>query len=157
MKITIFLIIIFLIISSVLNSEEINENIRIEESVVKAVIFACGLERQLYEMNENINTKDQVYQHYLQGYSEDIAFRYANHSWTEYGLKLGDYAAFPPDVVFVQSVSDERAVAYFETPIVLQDEESWKALKYTIVELVRKENKWVITKTERTNNNPSNN
>ncbi len=153
---TFIMIISFIIANmSFLYAEEFIKDENIEKAISNTVIFAHSLEKQLYENKEFFKNKYQVLQHYKLGFSDIIAQRYANYSWTGYGVKNGRYAILPPKTVHVLKISRDKATAYFKTPLALQCEESWGFKKFTIVELVFTGVKWLVNNSRTINETPT--
>ena len=121
------------------------KDIELKKEIVDAVIFANSLEKIIWASPEKFNSRKIIFDHYRKGFSKEIAFRMTDHTWSDsLGLKAGDYATWPPDNVFVIKYDKNFATAYYETDEVFRDDITWNRGKYSIVNLRKENNQWII-------------
>jgi hypothetical protein len=114
--------------------------------VVEAVKHAYSLEKRMWDNAAEFKTREQVYEHFRQGFSAEIAERLTNHSWSGQSLRPGDYATQEPDRVVVIDIQDSKATVYYETTSCFRD--IWGVEKYSLDKLTREGAHWVITSSE---------
>jgi len=126
--------------------EHLEETGSLEQEIIEAVLFASSLDRLLWENQDSIATKQEVLAHYLQGFSEPLASMFTEYWWWDREDKLlpGDPLLVPPERVHLGSYSEDRAVAYYDTPQILQDPSTWELEPYMEVRLRRDNGRWII-------------
>lgn len=110
-------------------------------TIVAAVRLAYGLERAYWDNPRAWPTWERLYQHYRQGFSDDIARKMADFSLSG----DGDLATWEPDAVHLADIDGDTAIAWFDTPAEFQDESGWGFERYMVVRLRREsDGRWVI-------------
>jgi len=111
--------------------------------VVAAVRFAYGLEKELLDHAGDFETRAQVYAHFRQGFSDDLATRLTGYAWGDGKPRAGPFATQPPDTVHVLTLGNTTATVYYATPPLLR--EAWVSEPYMLDELRREpDGRWVI-------------
>lgn len=143
--------------ASVSEADEHHEDaVGLEQEIIDAVLFASSLDRLLWEREGSLASKQEVMAHYRQGFSPYLASMFTEYWWWDREDKLlpGDPLLVPPDEVHLGSFSQDRAVAYYETPQVLQDPSNWGLEPYMEVRLQREEGRWIIVRARNRNTCP---
>lgn len=144
---------IFGLFHTVESNEKKTDQVKAE--IIEAVIYANSLEKQLWETKEKFTSREQVYDHYRQGFSDGLATNMTDYSWSNTsGLIPGDYATLPPEKVYIIKFDDSNATVYFETPKGLQSENTWGLKKYTIDKLRKEKGRWLIIHSAVTDSKP---
>jgi len=88
--------------------------------VVAAVLYAYGLEEDLWENESGIKSKEDVFTLFRKGFGEEVARDLSEYYWMEGEdpdgerfavLRSGDPIFFPPDSIEVLKRSDDKAEA----------------------------------------------
>ncbi|HKJ46904.1 MAG TPA: hypothetical protein VJ991_13815 [Balneolales bacterium] len=124
-----------------------------KNEVSKAVKFSFSLERKLWENESSFKTRKQVYQHYRQGFSDELAESLTSYTWTDGGLRATEKTMEPPDTVHVLTVSDSEATVYYRIPTELR--QIWQLKKYSIDRLRRDDGRWIIIESNEADTIPS--
>jgi hypothetical protein len=117
-----------------------------KDSIVSAVRAAYGLEHKLYDSTGTFESRDAVLANYRRGFSESMAQRLTDYSWSKDSSVLRccrEAALVVPDSVVVVSKNDTAASVVYPTPSFLQDR--WGFEPYTADQLRRCDGRWVIT------------
>lgn len=125
---------------------------RDQAEVKSAVKTAFGLEQQLWDHKANFRTRKQVYNHYRQGFSDELAESLTSYTWSEGELRATEKTMEIPDTVHIISISKEKATVYYKTPEDLRT--IWQLKSYTINYLRREENRWIIYKSSESDTIP---
>ena len=152
--------VIFLITLSALSGCSRKEEARVgdeaSDEIADAVTSAFSLEEALWDGKLVFNDKEDVYDLFRKGFSEDMARRLANYYWMEEKkqgktsyrmLRAGDAVFVPPDNITVTSVENDRAVALLEYRENSEGPVTWE--EHTIeVRLGKEEETWKIYDTD---------
>jgi hypothetical protein len=127
----------------------------LESEIIAAVLEAYSLEDQLYAAPGQYTSWDDVYRHYRQGFSEEIAGNLADYSWRQEGgvLRETEKVMQVPGGVVVLELSDTHAVVAYPTTDVML--ELWGAGKFTLDRLQLEDDHWVIVESNTTDEWPS--
>jgi hypothetical protein len=120
----------------------------IKKDIIEAVVFAASLDERLWEKEGQFNSKQEVFEHYKQGFTDNLAEMFTEYWWWDMKGKLlpGDPLLAPPEEVVVGKFSDDKAEAYYKTPEVLRDPDTWGLEPFIYVELERQEDRWIVVK-----------
>lgn len=120
--------------------------------IVKAVKFAYGLEKDLRDHASEYHTREQVLEHYKQGFGIDLANSLTDYSWTGHEVEIADKTMSPPDSINVLSKTDDSAVVYYPVPSDLRA--LWGLKKYSIDNLHKMDGDWKIFESKNVNTIP---
>lgn len=134
--------------------EQIDQNIQTE--IIETVLFANRLDEILWQRERDFDTKEKVLEHYRQCFSEELASMFTEYWWWDMKHRLlpGDPLMAPPQNVHLGKYNGDKAVAYYETPEILRDPDTWGLERYMIVELHREEDRWIIVRAMNTDKEP---
>jgi len=59
-----------------------------ESAIISAVKYALGLEKRLIDNRSAFDSKEQVYKHYREGFTPEMAKRLTEYSWAGNGIGL---------------------------------------------------------------------
>lgn len=110
------------------------------EEVAAAVRFAYGLEAQVWQDPVRFRTRTDVYAHFRQGFSPELAEAMTEHVLTS----DGDLATWVPADVHVVEVLPSFALVWFPTPPAFGEEGLWGLEDYMHLKLRREGDRWVI-------------
>lgn len=123
-----------------------------KQEVRKAVKFAFGLEQQLWTHKSDFKSREQVYQHYRQGFSPGLSESLTSYSWSNGELRATEKTMEPPDTVHVLSISGDQATVFYKIPPDLRN--IWQLKKYSIDNLQREGKRWIIYESNETDSVP---
>jgi len=152
--------VVFLIALSAVSGCSRKEEARVgdeaSDEIAGAVKAAFSLEEALWDGKLVFNDKEDVYDLFRRGFSEDMARRLANYYWMEGKkqgkttyrmLRAGDAVFIPPDNITVKSVESDWAVALLEYRENREGPVTWE--EHTIeVRLGKEEQTWKIYDTD---------
>jgi len=117
-----------------------------QEEVIEALRTAYGLEGSLIDRLGAFDTitREDVYAHYRQGFSDQLARELADYSWQpeEKRVRATDRALTVPDSVGVLELKSDRALVAWIPPTNFRRQ--WGAPRCFIDRLVREEGRWII-------------
>jgi hypothetical protein len=123
-----------------------------EKEVIAAVYFAYSLEEELWEREEDIDEKEDVVVLFRQGFSDELAGRFADYVWIEErgkggthyrALRPGEPVLVMPDDIVVEQIEEDKAILllkYKENP---EGPLTWEA-HTDIVTMRREDGMWKI-------------
>ena len=129
-------------------NQEQKENLEI----IKAVKFAYGLEKDLKDHASEFHTREQVLEHFKQGFGIDLANSLTDYSWSGHEVHIEDKTMAPPDSITVLSKSEDSAVVYYPVPNDLRA--LWGLKKYAIDNLRKMDGQWKIFESRNINTVP---
>jgi hypothetical protein len=134
---------------------KVREPLTREEEIINSVKFAFGLEKSLFKNERLIRSKKDVYNFYCRGFDEDIAKRLADYSWWEgYDrLRPTEACLSVPENVHILGIGQNTARVYYKNSGGYQN--VWDSKKYSVVQLIRKKNRWIVYNSKGTNILPS--
>ncbi len=110
--------------------------------IIKAVKHAYGLEKDLRDHASEFHTREQVLEHFKQGFGIDLANSLTDYSWTGHEIEISDKTMSPPDSITVLSKTEDSAVVYYPVPSDLRA--LWGLKKYAIDNLRKIDGVWKI-------------
>ncbi|MCG6941099.1 MAG: hypothetical protein LJE69_07600 [Thiohalocapsa sp.] len=108
--------------------------------VIDAARFAYGLETDYWQHPDAYRTRDQVYRHYRQGFSPDLAAAMTDHTLSG----DADLATWVPKQVFVAELRANEALVWFPTPPTFGKGGLWDLDDYMVLRLHRDGGRWVV-------------
>ncbi len=114
-----------------------NEEVR---EVIEATRFAYGLETDYWRDPSDFRSYEQLYAHYRQGFSPELAAAMAKHTLTS----KGDPATWVPDRVQVAELDADKALVWFVTPVEFGKSGFWGLEDYMLLRLRRDGSRWVV-------------
>jgi len=114
---------------------------------------AFRLEEQLWTNKSQFKTRQQVYHHYRQGFSDELAESLTSYSWTDGELRATEKTMEVPDTIFILSLSKDYAEVYFVIPSDLRN--IWQLKKYSINYLRNENDKWIIYESKESDSIPT--
>ena len=127
-----------------------------DRELLSSLRAAYHLERGLYDSTHSFGSRDAVLTHYRQGFSESVAQRLTDYSWSRDSSMLRccrEAALVAPDTVVVVSKNDSAAAVVYVTPSFLQDR--WGFAPYGEDELRKCNGRWLLTDSKELKNRPS--
>jgi hypothetical protein len=109
-------------------------------AVIDAVRFAYGLEAEYWRDPSAFSSYEQLYAHYRQGFSPELAAAMASHTLTS----NGDPATWVPKRVQVAELSTTKALVWFITPAEFGKAGFWGLEDYMLLRLRRDGGRWVV-------------
>ena len=90
----------------------------LEGDLIAAELYCFGLEGLLYQIRDDFNSRDTVYEFYRQGFGPSLAEKLTENIWNDNKVKLknGDRIMESPEKVQFKSITENFAVISFETP-----------------------------------------
>lgn len=131
------------------------KNTILKKEIINAVIFAYSLENSLFSDIIKISSRNDVYEHYRQGFSEEIANNLTDYSWSTRTNELiaTEKATDIPKQVQVLKIKRDTAVVYYLIPEGIKT--LWNVDEKYAIDYLKKENgRWIIVKSEWRNNLP---
>lgn len=121
------------------------------EEIIESIKFAYRLEQSMFQNREKFISRIQVFHHFQQGFSDTIAKRLTEYSWSELtnSLKGHDVSLYPAEKINVLSCSVDTATACYKTPAILR--ELWGGFEFTIDRVQKIRNRWVIVDSKTSN------
>ena len=125
-----------------------------DKEIISAIKFAYGLEEELWEQQDKIHARKDVFKIFRQGFSEELSNEITNYLWmvesTDTGesfgmLRAGDPILILPDSIEVKSKSSDTAIALLKYEENTEGPLTWEA--YTAKLTLKNENgTWKIYK-----------
>lgn len=109
-------------------------------AVIDAARFAYGLESEYWEDPSAFDSPDDLYAHYRQGFSPDLAAAMTAHTLAS----QGDLATWAPEQVFVAELGVNDALVWFPTPPAFGQDGVWGLADYMHLRLRREGDRWVV-------------
>ena len=114
------------------------------EEIRAAVRFAYGLEAAVWRDPTRFRTRAEIYEHFRQGFSPDLA-----HAMTEHVLASdGEPATWVPEQVHVVERLPNYALVWFPTPPAFGEGGLWDLKPYMQLRLRRDGERWVVVEGE---------
>ena len=116
-----------------------------QQEVIDAVRTAYGLEGVLFQRaGSDTISREQVYAHYRQGFSVELAQQLADYSWQpeSHMLRATDRALTVPDSVGVLELKQDRALVAWIPPTTFRQQ--WGAPRCLVDRLVREDGRWIV-------------
>lgn len=107
-----------------------------DKEIISAIKFAYGLEEELWEQQDKIHTREDVFKIFRQGFSEELSNEITNYLWmlesTDTGesfgmLRAGDPILILPDSIEVKSKSSDTAIALLKYEENTEGPLTWEA------------------------------
>ena len=117
------------------------------------VKYANNLEQDIFDNEENFDSREAVYEHFRQGFSVDLATDITAYLWEAGSLNASEIILAQPEgeIYFTKLKADEAEV-FYETPETLRD--AWDLKRYKIDKLRKEDNGWVIYESTDTDYEP---
>ena len=116
-----------------------------QQEVIDALKTAYGLEGVLFQRaGSDTISREQVYAHYRQGFSVELAQQLADYSWQpdSHMLRATDRALTVPDSVGVLELKQDRALVAWIPPTTFRKQ--WGAPRCLVDRLVREDARWIV-------------
>jgi hypothetical protein len=107
-----------------------------DKEIISAIKFAYGLEEELWEQQDKIHARKDVFKIFRQGFSEELSNEITNYLWmvesTDTGesfgmLRAGDPILILPDSIEVKSKSSDTAIALLKYEENTEGPLTWEA------------------------------
>jgi len=116
-----------------------------QQEVIDGLRTAYGLEGVLFQRaGSDTISREQVYAHYRQGFSVELAQQLADYSWQPESrmLRATDRALTVPDSVGVLELKQDRALVAWIPPTTFRQQ--WGAPRCLVDRLVREDGRWIV-------------
>lgn len=119
------------------------EKADLKEELRSFVVYANNLENDLFENEDQFDTREKVYDHFRKGFSVDLATDITAYLWEDGSLNASEIIlAEPESEIKFLKLSANEAEVFYETPEKLRG--VWELKKYKIDKLKKEEGKWFI-------------
>ncbi len=116
-----------------------------QQDVIDALKAAYGLEGALFQRGSSDTiSREAVYAHYRQGFSERLAQQLTDYSWQaeSHMLRATDRALAIPDSVGVLELTEDHALVAWIAPTTFRTQ--WGVPRCVVDQLVREGGRWIV-------------